>query len=263
MKTKKGKSNPSIAFTLIELFVVIAIILVVASISLVSISSAKKKAKKTVCLKNVKQMGIWLSEFVTDRGEYPLNLNTELTNKYPEHASTWMGTLRRTGGFSEVINQGDAGDLFNCPSAKAPSDLGVNGGYFSYGYNSDGIVGSASDKPLGLGGYGSEAGGIYPPPVKAAAVVNPAEMIAIGDSFLGSPPDIAEGRYGNIGLRLGVAVQSGETARAMSRHDKQGMFLFCDSHVQATSLDRLYIKPQQNLARFWNRDNKPHLERFP
>jgi hypothetical protein len=42
-----------------------AILLVVVSLSLVAISGSKKKAKKSVCLKNVKQMGVWHSEFVT------------------------------------------------------------------------------------------------------------------------------------------------------------------------------------------------------
>ena len=230
--------TPARGFTLTELLVVMAIIAILASLSLVGISLAKNRSRSSSCKNHLKQMGVWLTQFALDSGEYPLAMNTELTNKYSEHANAWMGTLRRVGGFPDVIQQNDAGDVFNCPSARPPSDLGPNEGYLSYGYNVDGVVGGADDRPLGLGGKGLEAGALYPPPVKAHEVLNPSEMIAIGDSFLGWPEYVVEGRYASVGLRKGVLARSGETTRALRRHDGKGNYVFCDSHVAGISIEK-------------------------
>lgn len=245
-------------FTLTELLVVIAIIGLLAALALAGTAAAKRKANQAVCRSNLKQLGVFLGQFVMDRGEYPLFLNTELTNKYPDHALTWMGTLQQEAGVHLQPNEG----VLKCPSARRPGDLPPNQAYVSYGYNSDGVIGYNADRPLGLGGSGLENGAVFPPPVRAAEVVKPEEMISLGDSFFGWPSYVVDGRYFEIGLRSGLAALPGETTRALRRHDKQGNYTFCDAHVDGIALEKLYLKPIENLARYWNRDNKPHPERF-
>ncbi len=91
MKDEQLIKNRS-AFTLIELLIVIAIISILAAILFPVFASARSRARQTVCLSNLKQLGLVLLQYQADyddRVTPPFGLGTK---GHPTKTYWWFGS---------------------------------------------------------------------------------------------------------------------------------------------------------------------------
>lgn len=257
-----------LAFSLIELLVVIAIIAVLAALILSAILTAKRRVQQAQCAHNVGQLGLAVQLFVTDNHTYPLYVNPKyLKGGYPEHQTAWVTALQGILGKGDPVRHPglprpyDKG-IWLCPGASRPASFPSGKGYASYGYNTYGLSTSSNAMNLGLGGhYGWQAGpdGTMAPPVRDSEVVNPSQLIALGDGFEGGNGIIVDGGY-ILHRNDGARDYLGSTVRALARHKQKANIVYCDGHVESPTLKHLFEENTDTALANWNRDNQPHRE---
>jgi prepilin-type processing-associated H-X9-DG protein/prepilin-type N-terminal cleavage/methylation domain-containing protein len=232
------------AFSLVELLVVIAIIAILAALLLQSLSIAKARAQQIQCVSNEHQLGVALQAFLADNHSYPVGVAS--TNSDPP-GHIWTDQLKR-GGFG--ISKPPAGFVFRgvwrCPAAKPPAE-DVPFGIWSYGYNMFGAakVGTWRTNELGLlGNHRGDQDALGP--VREAEVVNPADMIAVGES---------SGMTFMRNLRY-------DFPRRCLRHGNKVNVVFCDGHVESLKLQSVFEDARDAALVRWNRDHQPHRDRL-
>ncbi len=93
MKNSFLVSRPRRGFTLVEILIVIAIIALLAGIAFPVFSKARESGRRTVCLSNLKQLGMAFAQYTQDSGRYPFAGNLQ----------NWaQGGMWVTGGESGV-----------------------------------------------------------------------------------------------------------------------------------------------------------------
>ena len=110
LKIMKKSAIPSIklgSFTLIELLVTIAIIAILAAMLLPALQQAREKARQTVCLSNLRQIGLGALMYTNEHDGY-----------HPNHASEGSGDAN--SWFGKLVNMGyiERG-ILACPTSKA------------------------------------------------------------------------------------------------------------------------------------------------
>lgn len=133
---RAGHQQPIHGFTLIELLVVIAIIAVLVAILLPVLRQAREKARQSVCMNNMKQLGLAILMYADDYDGWvvPSLSDTNIAN------NAWDWTLVKGGycpGASNLIGgawsmwytQTVPNPLFQCPSDILPRGWGVPRSY--------------------------------------------------------------------------------------------------------------------------------------
>jgi prepilin-type N-terminal cleavage/methylation domain-containing protein len=116
------------AFTLIELLVVIAIIAVLAAILFPVFQAARKVAKSTVCLSNLKQIGTAWHMYLSDSDDALPDRRDLRTADYRPWTG-WPTSDPRSGWMVEILKPYARNtEIFTCPEAKAvfPTEVRVN-----------------------------------------------------------------------------------------------------------------------------------------
>jgi prepilin-type N-terminal cleavage/methylation domain-containing protein len=148
-------AQPAVAFTLIELLVVIAIIAILAAMLLPALASAKERARRTVDVSNLHQMGLSCTMYAGDFKDF-LPAGADDINHFP--TNSWVN----------LMNYGMTSNAMSCQSLWQYSGPGGTG--------PKGVLGVNIGQPTGATYNWCYIGWVYwgdrqptPAPITAAA----------------------------------------------------------------------------------------------
>src|SRR6185295_10980982 len=100
------KLRQKIAFTLVELLTVIAIIAVLATLLMTALSTAKKKSRQTFCTGNLRQIALALNMYLDDFPKRPSGFESLVAVKYLPSPAVLICPEDKTGNWGGT-NRGD------------------------------------------------------------------------------------------------------------------------------------------------------------
>ena len=231
MNTNRRKTTFSIAFTLVELLVVISIIGLLAGLAVPAINGGLKSAKAGACLSNLHQIGVATMAYAADNSFKLPNAGSGTSDMW----ATQLATFISTGTKSKK-------SIFVCPgSAKAVQEATGSDVAVTYGMHG------------GLMPKGGSASNI-------TCVVRQSEVILCADMCqnpankgwspfsIENPPIITSQSGGRGGIAMDTAISSttdsdsGNNAWMRYRHSGKVNVVMCDGHAEAIQKGKVLNK---------------------
>lgn len=245
------------AFTLVELLVVVAIILILSALSFPVINTVRNSANNAKCVGNLKMIGGGLLCYAA---EHEGSLMPAMIVPSPDLTDLnyqWYQALDDGGYMGAAPHMGHPTNhpaWQECPSKVFPPTAPPSRHNVGYGWNWwAGTYSSVGGMPVGDGGFGYSLNPPYDQGwgcnSKLANVTKPSRTIIVGDSL-----DLANATQVWMNSHLYPPPTPGASSSGYassnyraSRHSGHGNYLMVDGHVEALppTMDASYFKRNQ------------------
>lgn len=239
MKTSRFlPKRPFLAFTLVELLVVIGIIAVLIGILLPSLAKAREQAKAVQCMSNLREIGNCFAAYLVNNkmmGQYQV-FSVPKPAGYILYSQTWYGSLAINGSFQTEfdVTQGTLGAYYKnprlsaCPSA-SEDIVKISGTPFGVSYSFNGNPSILNAK-------------LY---TKFANIRKPFETVALYDSVRWNVNQLENWASSGTVTGGGFGTDYFTTTPTFhGRHSGQGNVLWYDGHV---SKERPYMNTTASM----------------